>query len=49
MICAVLGVLVTREELSARQPEACVLVANYTSALDHLAISLVEPNVMVSI
>jgi ancient ubiquitous protein 1 len=46
-MCGVLGIFVTEKDAQNRDPDANVLVANYTSALDHLALDLVLPNILV--
>lgn len=47
-MCGVLGIIVTQEGTDNRNKSAKVLVANYTSTLDHLAVDLVAPNILVS-
>ena len=47
-MCGILGVIITRDGVSNVHRKAKVLVANYTSTLDHLAIDLVMPNILVS-
>ena len=46
-MCSVLGIWVTQEGIENRRKSAKVLVANYTSTLDHLAVDLVMPNILV--
>ncbi|KAK2190287.1 hypothetical protein NP493_79g03062 [Ridgeia piscesae] len=48
-MCGILGVIITREGVSNVHRRAKVLVANYTSTLDHLAIDLIMPNVLPSV
>ena len=47
-MCGVLGIIVTTDGLDKREDRAKVLVANYTSTLDHLAVDLVMPTFLVS-
>jgi ancient ubiquitous protein 1 len=49
VLCGILGILVVQENSEVRDQNAKVLVANYTTALDHVAMELVYPNVMVFI
>ena len=46
-MCSVLGIWVTQEGIENRKKSAKVLVANYISTLDHLAVDLVMPNILV--
>lgn len=48
-MCGVLGIFVTQSDTHLRDPKAKVVVANYTSALDHLAVDLILPTILVSI
>ncbi len=48
-MCGVLGIWVTQDGAENRKKTAKVLITNYTSTLDHLAVDLVIPNIMVSI
>jgi len=47
-MCSILGIWVSQEHSENRDPKAKMIVANYTSALDHLAVELVMPNISVS-
>ena len=52
ILCSVLGVVVSVKQGSpapenSGRTSARVLIANYTSTLDHLAIDLIIPNVLV--
>jgi hypothetical protein len=49
VMCGILGILVVQENSEIRDNNAKILVVNYTTALDHLAMELVYPNVMVFI
>ncbi|ELU00555.1 hypothetical protein CAPTEDRAFT_227093 [Capitella teleta] len=48
-MCSVLGIFVAQTDEQNRDEEANVLVANYTSTLDHLALDLILPNVLPSV
>ena len=48
VMCGVLGILVTQEGAGNWSRKARVIVANYTSTLDHLAVELLVPNILVS-
>ena len=46
-MCAVLGIIVVQDNSEARDCSARVIVANYTTPMDRVAVELVYPNVMV--
>ena len=46
-MCSVLGILITKEGVENQNKSAKVMVANYTSTLDHLAVDLVMPSILV--
>ncbi|KAK2154213.1 hypothetical protein LSH36_274g01040 [Paralvinella palmiformis] len=48
-MCSILGIWVSQEHSENRDPKAKMIVANYTSALDHLAVELVMPNISPSV
>ena len=48
VMCGVLGIFVTHQDRSNRNRKAKVLVTNHITTLDHMAIELVMPHIMVS-
>jgi len=46
-MCTVLGFVVVQDHLKRRDSRARILVANYTSTLDRLAVELAFPCIMV--
>ena len=46
-MCVVLGIWVNLDDAEKRLTGNKVLVANYTSTLDHLAVDLVIPSILV--
>lgn len=49
VLCGVMGILVSQEGARNRDQRVKVLVSNYTSTLDHLAVDLVLPNLLVGV
>ena len=47
-MCCVLGIIVKQDGVENRDANVRVLVANYTTRLDYIALSLVRPHIMVS-
>ena len=45
-MCSILGVSVRVEGEENRDPKVKVMVANYTSTLDHMAVDLVLPSIL---
>lgn len=49
VMCGVLGLIVIQHDLENRNSRSRIIVSNYTTPFDHVAIELVKPNVMPSI
>lgn len=47
VMCGVLGLIVVQHDLNRESSGSPVLVSNYTTPFDHVAVELARPNVMV--